>query len=298
MAFRNHFESGQQSRRNSPHPTMNIHPQHYYCPIPGCPHSSIGNKPPFTTKLSFINHLNNTNHTETHHLTDLSSCTTSGIFHCCCSNYPSSPKTFFPSLRSLRIHTETFHPTPCCITRDTNAPSHPHASQPTLLQLNIATTTLHESSPRNTTTNRWIHGLSFIGTTYDHEPPDFGTTWRHFLKGRNKASFITLQSAIIRAIVSSYAETNSPDISAPFWWLLLHLDMLIFAPSTTTQRNDKSIQECIHDRIEATFSGDIAYLYDSAMAVNRLSQNSRSTSSSNRCAQRAADSDDYRTAVA
>jgi len=74
--------------------------------------------------------------------------------------------------------------------------------------------------------------------------------------------------------------------------------MLIFAPSTKQQRNDDSIQECIRDRIEATFSGDIAYLYDSAMAVNRLSQNSRSTSSSNRCAQRAADSDDYRTAVA
>ena len=277
---------------------MNTPRERYSCPIPGCPHSSIGNKPPFTSKLSLINHLNNKNHTTTHHLADLSSCTTSGIFHCCCSNCPSSPKTFFPSSRSLRIHTETFHPTPRHLTHNTNAPSHPHADQPTLLQLDIATTTLHNSSPGNSTTNHWIHGLSFIETTYDHEPPDFRTTWRHFLKGRNKASFITLHSAIIRAIVSSYAEANSPDTSAPFWWLLLHLDMLIFAPSTKQQRNDESIQECIRDRIEATFSGDIAYLYDSAMAVNRLSQNSRSTSSSHRCAQRAADSDDYRTAVA
>ena len=133
---------------------------------------------------------------------------------------------------------------------------------------------------------------------YNHEPPDFRTTWRHFLKGRNKASFITLQSAIIKAIVSSYIDTNSPDTSAPVWWLLLHLDRLIFAPSTKTQRNDDSIQECIRDRIEVAFSGNIEYLYNSAMHIHCLSQNSKSTSSSNRCAQRAADSSDYHTAVA
>ena len=280
---------------------MNTSTHRYHCPIPGCSHSSIGDKPPFTTKLSLLNHLNNAAHAETHHLTDLSSCKASSIFHCCCSNCPSSPKKLFPSLRSLRIHTETSHPTPCRPTKQTHTPPDTHPDEPprppSLLQLDIATTTLHASSPGNTT-NHWMHGLSFIESTYDHEPPDFRTTWRHFLKGRNKASFITLQTAIIRAIALSYDNSNSPDMSAPFWWLLLHLDMLIFAPSTKTQRNDDSIQECIRDRIEATFCGDIAYLFNSAMTVNHLSQNSKSTSSSNRCAQRAADSDDYRTAVA
>ncbi len=74
--------------------------------------------------------------------------------------------------------------------------------------------------------------------------------------------------------------------------------MLIFAPSTSQQRHTESIQNCIRDRIEAAFAGDIEYLFESAMAVRRLTQNSKSTSTSHRCAQRAADADDYHTTVA
>jgi hypothetical protein len=74
--------------------------------------------------------------------------------------------------------------------------------------------------------------------------------------------------------------------------------MLIFAPSTKHQRSDDSIQACIRDHIEATLSGHIEYIFKSAMQVTRLSQNSRPTTSSSRCAQRAADLDDYHTAVA
>ena len=164
-------------------------------------------------------------------------------------------------------------------------------------QLHIATTSLYASSPRQTA-NHWPHAIAFISTAYDHEPPDFRTTWRHFLKGRNKASFVTLQSAIIRAIASSYSQPAGHTTSAPFWWLLLHLDMLIFAPTTKQQRDNDTIQSCIRDRIDAAFSGDIEFLFESAMRVKRLTQNSKPTTSSNRCAQRAADSDDYRTAVA
>ena len=54
----------------------------------------------------------------------------------------------------------------------------------------------------------------------------------------------------------------------------------------------------IRDRIDAAFSGDIAFLFDSAMQVRRLKQNSSSTYiNPHGSAQLAADNDDFRTAV-
>ena len=45
----------------------------------------------------------------------------------------------------------------------------------------------------------------------------------------------------------------------PFWWLLFHLDldMLVLAPSTSTQSNNQSIHNIIKHRINTIFSGDI-----------------------------------------
>ncbi len=74
--------------------------------------------------------------------------------------------------------------------------------------------------------------------------------------------------------------------------------MLIFAPSTRQQRSDTSIHGTIRDRIDAAFSGDIAYLFNSAMQVQRLTQNTRPAYiGKNRSAQLAANNDEYRTAV-
>ncbi len=74
--------------------------------------------------------------------------------------------------------------------------------------------------------------------------------------------------------------------------------MLIFAPSTREQRNNISIGHTIRDRIDAAYCGDIAFLFQSAMQVRRLTQNSRPTyPGQNRSAQQAANNDEYRTAV-
>ena len=267
----------------------------YFCPIPGCAHSDTATTTPFSSKLTLLRHLNTTTHEPTHHLTDLSRCTRLDVFHCCCENCPSSPRTFFHSSRSLAIHNNASHPPPSIFIPTTH--HEPPPSYPYTTEFAIASTVIHHYSSSHIL-NHWEKGLSFIATAYDHEPPDFRTTWRHFLKGRNKASFVNLQTSIIRSIVASYTTTESESTSAPFWWLLLHLDMLIFAPSTSHQRNEESIQHCIRDRIEAAFAGDIEFLFDTAMTVRRLTQNSKSTSTSHRCAQRAADADDYRTAVA
>jgi len=99
-------------------------------------------------------------------------------------------------------------------------------------------------------------------------------------------------------LVTANTNRSSIDNTAPFWWLLLHLDMLIFAPSTRHQCSDSSTQGTIRDRIDAAFSGNIAYLFNLAMQVQWLMQNTRPTYiGKNRSAQLAANDDQYRTAV-
>ena len=74
--------------------------------------------------------------------------------------------------------------------------------------------------------------------------------------------------------------------------------MLIFAPSSKAQRNQVSIGLTIRDWIDAAYCGDIAFLFNSAMNVKQLTQNTQPTHTDfNQSAQRAADNDEYRTAV-
>jgi hypothetical protein len=74
--------------------------------------------------------------------------------------------------------------------------------------------------------------------------------------------------------------------------------MLILAPSTTGQRLHESINKTITDRINAIYSGDIRHLFETSMTCSRLSQSSTPTfQGHNRTAQKAADADQYSTAV-
>ena len=89
-----------------------------------------------------------------------------------------------------------------------------------------------------------MHRLDFISSVHNHEPPDFRTTWCHFLRSRNKSAFCNLQASIIHAIAVSTTNCSTINGTAPFWWLLLHLDMLIFAPSTHKQHFDYIGKNC------------------------------------------------------
>ena len=147
MAIRKDIGSGRQSRCNSHHPTMNTTmnttPPPYHCPFPGCPHSSIGNNHPFTTKVLLLNNLNNVIHKQTHHLTDLSACQSSSIFHCCClTAHPPQKHSSHPYAASAYHTTKqrTPHPLPihCAQTPQptrtlTNTHTYLHTSNLTLL---------------------------------------------------------------------------------------------------------------------------------------------------------------------
>ena len=79
----------------------------FFCPIRGCPHSTDGDKAPFLTRTTLIRHLHTPIHSSTHHLVNHTRCANAGIYTCCTSSCPSSPKIFFSSLRALHDHCVT-----------------------------------------------------------------------------------------------------------------------------------------------------------------------------------------------
>ena len=214
----------------------------FYCPIRGCHHSNGGTARPFLSRTVLLHHLNSTSHASTHHLVNHSDCAISCIYTCCPPSCPTSPKIFFSSHRALNDHRHQVHPTPLTPPSINTPPS----TDTTPATTSICTKLLHKFSSPNTT-NHWEHGLTFINSVYHHEPPDFRTTWCHLIRSRNKAAFSNLQASIIRAIIEAYTTCDSVDCTAPLWWLLFHLDMLIFAPSTKAQCNQISIGLTIRD---------------------------------------------------
>jgi len=217
----------QNSQRTPPrHLTRMMNSECFFCPIGDCSHSPVGNSPPLTTCTTLLCHLNSSAHASTHHLTNHAICTTARIYTCCHTSCPAKPNIFFSLHRAYNDHCPTAHQPP---PPPTNVPTTPPSTPFT-----IATQFLHHNSIVSTT-NHWIHGLNFISTVYSHEPPDFCTTWRHFLRYCNKPTLCNLQAAIIQAIITSSTTSTNIDDAASFWWLHLHLDMLIFAPSTRKQ---------------------------------------------------------------
>jgi hypothetical protein len=117
------------------------------------------------------------------------------------------------------------------------------------------------------------------------------------LKLRNRSNFLRLQAHTIQAITNTYA--LSINSTPPFWWLLFHLDMLVLAPSTATERSNKSIHATIRVRINSIYSGNIKYVYNMAMSCRWHSKNITPTlTGHNQTAQCAADSDQFCTAIA
>lgn len=147
--------------------------------------------------------------------------------------------------------------------------------------------------PQSTNQTESPHASDFISQHYPVQPPNFLHTWLHFLKHRNAAASTSIQASLPRAI--SLAHCHNP---APFWWLFLHLELLLFHPTSSSNRDDESIQSTIADRLIAFKDGRIEELWTSAMAiVSKSSTTSPPTNSqSNKAIQHAADSDNLRAA--
>jgi hypothetical protein len=132
----------------------------FFCPIRGCPHSIDGDKAPFLTRSTLIRHLHTPSHSSTHHLVNQTRCANAGIYTCCTSSCPSSPKIFFSSLRALHDHCITIHPPlPLLQLSPPNPPPPPlqsHLISSTLIPPHTQQTIglmVFISSPQFTTTN-------------------------------------------------------------------------------------------------------------------------------------------------
>ncbi len=179
----------------------------FFCPIQGCLHSRRGTANPFSSKTVLLHHLNCTSHVFTHSMVNHSSCAALGIYLCCATSCPSSPKTFFSSLCALNDHCIQAHPPPCppppapnILSPDTN-----HSSP-----YSFSTQLIHIYSPLHTDSH-WEHGLNsstlyIITNLLTSEP--HGTT--SFAPGIFQHSLI-----------------SKPPSSKPFLLLPIHVTPLI-----------------------------------------------------------------------
>jgi hypothetical protein len=171
----------------------------------------------------------------------------------------------------------------------------------TLFQDNLTTvyeytTPLFHSPGNDHLTNNWNSGIDFIINNYNHgNIPHFRSTWRRFLTGNNKTHFYNTMATIIHCILHSHTLNNS----AAFWWLLLHFEMLILAPTDKTSQQHSSVKSIIRTRLTEFQRGNIEHLLSQTLTnTNWNDTNPRPTErTGNKAAQLAADSDNYRTAM-
>lgn len=251
------------------------------CPIMGCKHSATGTSHPFQTLTTLIRHLQGDSHKHSLHLLDHSVCHNINLFTCSHHNCSQHPGHFFTSKRALDTHTTTHHPV--LFTH--------HPSTPTTTFTHI----IFDSHASTHLIDNWTNGINFILTHYNHEPPHFRSTWLDKLKRNNKKRFQILHAKIIETIIHSH----SANASAPFWWLLFHLELLILCPTDIHNRDNMSIGGIIHQRLDDLQSGNIEALFNDAFKIrSRNTQHAPPHNNGNRAAQIAADSDNYRTAIA
>lgn len=249
----------------------------YPCPITGCKHSRASSRQQhFTTLTTLIRHLHSHDHSQSQHLLDHSICHEINLYSCSHHLCLQSKRRFFSSKRALTEHNLSFHKGD-----DEQRPQ----SLSSLIFNSHTNSHLH---------NNWDTGTNFILENYDHDPPPFRTTWRLFLNGNNKKRFYTLQAKIIETIIKS----NTPTAAAPYWWLLVHLELLILAPTSKKQRNNETISTIINHRLDDFQSGLIEQLFHGAFSIkSRDTTKKPPHDNGNRAAQIAADEDNYHTAI-
>lgn len=253
------------------------------CPITGCNHSHNGSAHPFQTITTLIRHLQSQDHQHSLHLLDHSICHDINLYTCTHNNCAPHPGCFFTSKRALHDHNTTHHPV--------LSPHHSTATTPSPPFTDI----IFNSQAHSHLVNNWATAIPFILDHYDHSPPHFRSTMLRCLDGTNLKRFHLLHAKIIETILHSH----TTDSSAPFWWLLFHLELLVLAPTNVHNRDNTSLRSLIRDRLDNLQSGNIEYLFIDAFAIrSRNTHKPPPHHNGNRAAQLAADSDNFRTAMA
>ena len=292
-------------------------PNELWCPMVGCNHYNDGY--PITRlpdKAVVLQHLRGESHKcLPPHLVDANVCRRVGLFYCTAGNCPCpESERFFTSETALRRHEQEHHAAPTAHIPSVQDPStsnstynssnlsrnnFTHYFTPLPVNVSLANAALATTSPDRPP--MWPDAFSFISHKYEHDPPSFRSNWYHYLKNGSRKAFNSLMHDIINTIIKSSAnptayETSDPlTSSAPFWWLLVHLEMLILAP---IKIDGLSCQQTISERIRRLRQGRIRELFHHAMqATSWKSTADRPARQENRAAQEAADNDSWRQAV-
>ena len=253
------------------------------CPVIGCPHYPRGNGPKLHSLTTLIRHLKGKDHKKSRHLLDHNICNEIKLFRCTHSDCSDNTDIFFHSQTCLDEHNKTRHPN---LRPTSNG----------MTSFEDYTNIIFLQPGSNTLTNNWNSGTEFILHNYDSPRPHFRSTWRRYLSGNNRTKFYKIMSNIIKAIIKSN-ETND---SAVFWWLLLHYEMLILAPTQNDADDDNINQKSIiRQRLIDFQSGNIERLLNNSSFNTNWNQSSPRPPhrKGNSAAQLAADGDNYRTAI-
>ena len=220
----------------------------FSCPIIGCPHYPSGQGRKLTCLNKLIRHLKSDDHATSRHLLDHTLCNKLNLYRCTHFACSKSKDTFFTSNRALTEHNSKFHPaTWTTIPTCTFLPTNP---------LKQYTDIIFDIAGNESLCNNWSTGINYILENYNNNPPHFRSTWRHLLRGNNKARSNLLLTQIIKALLASHTINES----APFWWLLFHFDMLILAPTPKHQRDNMTNTAIISQRLLDLQCGNIEAL--------------------------------------
>jgi hypothetical protein len=259
----------------------------FYCPIMNCPHYNKTNRRTFHTLTSLIRHLKSDEHKTSRHLLDHTECNKIKLFRCTHNDCSKSKDIFFTSKRAYNDHNKTHHTLVPQLCLEINQAKNKRQLQYTSI---ISNTTPNEDEPQLEA------GIHDINENYKCEPPQFRSSWRRYLRGNNKIWFYQILGNIIKSICQS----SITDDSEPFWWLLLHYEMLILAPTPNTTRRNICMKHVIARRLKQLQLGQIGNLLKEAYGFNNnwTTKNPRPRDKiDNSAAQVAADTDNYRTAI-
>ena len=251
-------------------------------------------------------------------LVDLSVCHESGIAFCTHGACPLLPKDrFFTSNHELIQHERAHHPTtpPHAPTRNPSdlPATSPSTSTSTPQELPCApgpsaspnVDLCHALfSPTNedpAQPSLWADALHFLASP-NNAPPGFRTNWFQYVKRRHKHEFSNVFYHIIQAIIISSARPDNDDAdwrssTSGFYWLLVHFEQLILAPTKKTDRDGESIQQTIRRRLIWFRQGRIRDLHaESARVSSWVDDGDRPARDGRRDAQEAANNDNYKSA--
>ena len=129
-------------------------------------------------------------------------------------------------------------------------------------------------------TNKWPEAVPWIAAHTAPTPTSFRQSLWDKTPPNQKHIVATILCDLFSILPTCHhrldRDTTGPEWdTTPWWWLIIHLEQLLLAPSPKESRKETHIPNLIRRRISMFRSGWIQALYDEAHAVTSLTQRER-----------------------